>query len=78
MSNVKLDEAESVTVNLEGFRANKVTGKILTSDKATDHNTFENPDKIKLTDFNGAKIDRRSGAITLEIPAASIVTLEIE
>jgi alpha-N-arabinofuranosidase len=78
MSNVKLDEAESVTVNLEGFKANKVTGKILTSDQATDHNTFENPDKIKLTDFNGAKIDRRSGAITLEIPAASIVTLEIE
>ena len=78
MSNVKLDEPQSVIVNIDGFSAKKVTAKILTSAKATDYNTFENPDKIKLADFSGAKIDRKSGAVTLEIPAASIVTLEIE
>lgn len=78
MSNVKLNEAQTVTVKLDGFKAKSVKGNILTSDKASNYNTFENPDKIKLADFKGAKIDRKTGDITLEIPAASIVTLEVE
>ena len=52
--------------------------KILTSPKASDYNTFENPDKIKLADFSGARIDKKTGDLVLEIPAASIVTLEVE
>jgi alpha-N-arabinofuranosidase len=55
-----------------------VSGKILTSDKASNYNTFENPDKIKLADFDGARIDKKTGDLILEIPAASIVTLEVE
>ena len=78
MSNVKLDEAQTVTVKIDGFKAKNVTGKILTSDKASNYNSFENPDKIKLADFSGARIDKKTGDLILEIPAASIVTLEVE
>ena len=78
MSNVKLNEAQSVTVKLDGMKAKKVTGKILTSGKASDYNTFEKPDKIKLADFDKARIDKKTGDLILEIPAASIVTLEVE
>ena len=78
MSNVKLNEAQSVVVKLDGMKAKKVSGKILTSDKASNYNTFENPDKIKLADFDGARIDKKTGDLILEIPAASIVTLEVE
>jgi alpha-N-arabinofuranosidase len=60
------------------MKAQKVTGKILSSDKASNYNTFENPDKIKLVNFDGARIDKKTGDLVLEIPAASIVTLEVE
>ncbi|MCQ2082887.1 MAG: alpha-N-arabinofuranosidase [Bacteroidaceae bacterium] len=78
MSNVKFDQEQEVSVKLNGMKANKVSAKILTSDNPTDFNSFEEPDKIKLVDFSGAKIDKKSGSIALTIPAASIVTLEIE
>lgn len=78
MSNVKLDQAQEVVVNLKGMKATKVSGKILTSPSARDYNTFENPDKVKLQNFADAKIDKKTGNITLTIPAASIITLEIE
>ena len=37
MSNVKLNEAQTVTVKLDGIKAKKVSGKILTSDKASNY-----------------------------------------
>lgn len=78
LSNVKVDEAQTVTVNLQGFKANKVTGTILSSAKATDYNTFEAPNKIQLVEFKDAKIDKKTGALIVEMPALSIVTLEVE
>lgn len=78
LSNVKVDEAQTVTVNLKGFKANKVTGTILSSDKVNDCNTFEAPNKVQLVELKDAKIDKKTGAITVEMPALSIVTLEVE
>ena len=49
---------------------------MLTSKKITDLNTFEKPDKIKLKPFKGAKL--ADGVVEVNMPAHSIVTLEIE
>lgn len=78
MSNVKLDEKESVTIDVKGMNVKSVKGSIITSASKEDHNTFENPNKVTLQEFKGAKIDKKSGKIRLELPALSIVTLEIE
>ena len=77
ISNADMKEAQTVTVNLNGYKAKKVNGQILASAKATDHNTFEDPSKVQLKEFKGAKI-AKDGTITVEMPALSIVTLEIE
>ena len=52
-----------------------VKGKIITSGKIQDHNTFEKPDTVILSDFSGAKI---SGSfLNVELPPRSVVTLEL-
>jgi len=77
LSNVDADNSREITVELPGLKGKKVSGEILTSANLTDHNTFEKPNTVKPTAFNGAKI-ANDGALTVNLPAKSIVTLEIK
>lgn len=77
LSNVNPDREQEVVVNLNGFKAKKVSAQILTSDAINDYNSFDNPDKISLKDFKGAKI-AKDGTVTLTMPALSIIALEID
>jgi alpha-N-arabinofuranosidase len=54
----------------------QVTGEILTSARITDHNTFDKPDQVKPTNFNGATIS--GNTLKVKLPAKSIVTLELK
>ena len=76
LSNVHLDEAQEIDINLEGLKVKNVTGEILTSKHITDHNTFENPNVVAPKAFNGAKINK--GALKVTLPAKSIVVLEVK
>jgi alpha-N-arabinofuranosidase len=75
MSNVDLQNAQEVTISLQGANVKKVSGEILTSAKISDHNTFDLPDKVKPAVFNGASIS--GNVLTVKIPAKSIITLEL-
>ena len=76
LANVDVDKSRKVRVTLDEVKATKVSGTILTSKKITDLNTFEKPDKVKLVPFKGAKLAK--GVVEVNLPAHSIVTLEIE
>lgn len=75
LSNVDADNAQEISVNLEGMKLKAVSGEILTAEKITDYNSFENPDKVKPANFNGAKIT--GGKLIVKLPAKSIVTLAL-
>ncbi|MFA7140556.1 MAG: alpha-N-arabinofuranosidase [Proteiniphilum sp.] len=77
LSNVDADNSREITVELPGLKGKKVSGEILTAANLTDHNTFEKPNTVKPTVFDGAKI-AGDGALTVNLPAKSIVTLEIK
>lgn len=53
-----------------------VKGRILTSKSLTDHNTFQVPDKIKPTVFNGAKVSNNQ--LKVELPAYSVLVLNLK
>jgi alpha-N-arabinofuranosidase len=53
-----------------------VSGQILTSAKLNDINTFENPNKLKIAAFAGAKKD--GGNVVVTLPAHSVVVLELK
>ena len=76
LSNVDLQNAQEVTINLQGMNTKKVTGEILTSANISDHNTFDKPDLVKPVAFNGATIS--GNVLKVKLPAKSIVTLELQ
>ena len=73
--NIDPNKAQAISVNLKGLQAKGVTGRVLTSAKVQDHNTFESPVKIKPVPFNGAKLN--SNDLTVTLPPVSVVVLEL-
>ncbi len=72
-----IDTAKPITLeaSLQGAKAGKISGQILTAEAINSHNTFDKPDGVKPEDFNDAK--PTDGGFTATIPAKSIVMLEI-
>ena len=77
LTNVSLDKAQTVEVNIDGFNAKKVSGRILTSKNAADFNDFQNPNKVAPAEFKDAKLSKK-GVLTVKIPAKSIIVLNIK
>ncbi len=73
--NVNPNKPQEVTVNLKGLTAKAVTGRVLTSAKVQDHNTFDSPAKVKPAVFNGAKLN--GDELTVTLPPISVVVLEL-
>jgi alpha-L-arabinofuranosidase len=78
ISLVNLDLHNNITIStsLKDIKWKTVTGQILTSANITDINTFDQPNKLQLATFNGAKKDGYNLVVVL--PAKSVVTLELE
>ncbi|AXY72517.1 alpha-N-arabinofuranosidase [Paraflavitalea soli] len=74
--NIDAKNGQDITLNLKGGKYAAVTGRILASGKIEDHNTFENPDKVKPATFNGAVL--KGTTLTVKLPACSVVVLELK
>ena len=74
--NIDASKSQPISMDLNGLQANSVTGRILVSEKLQDHNTFQQPEKIKPAAFNGAKIS--GGQLSLTLPPGSVVVLELK
>ncbi|MDR2968386.1 MAG: alpha-N-arabinofuranosidase [Tannerellaceae bacterium] len=75
LSNVDLEEKQTVAIDLQNTSIRNVTGTILTSSSINDHNTFEAPEKVKPSAFKDARIEK--GVLKVTLPARSIVTLAV-
>lgn len=73
LTNIDYTKAHEVTINLRGEDFSKISGQILSSSKINDHNTFEQPNKVAIKDFSGAKLEK--GVLKLTIPAYSVIVL---
>jgi alpha-N-arabinofuranosidase len=74
--NIDPDRAQTVETELRGVTAKKVSGKMLTSAKINDHNTFDKPNTVGIKDFRDAKLS--GGKLNISLPAKSVIMLEIE
>jgi alpha-L-arabinofuranosidase len=77
ISLVNLDPAKTITVRttVESLISKSVTGRILTSERFTDINTFGRPEKVKPAVFSGAK--KQGGELVVTLPPKSVVVLEL-
>lgn len=75
---VNVDAKQKISINtaLNGLKWSKVTGRIVTSAKFTDHNSFDNPNKITARTFTGAK--KSGNQLVAELPPLSVVELELK
>ncbi|MGK9477714.1 alpha-N-arabinofuranosidase [Melioribacter sp. OK-6-Me] len=74
--NIDIRNKHNVEIDLRGTNVSKCIGRILTSEKVQDHNTFENPERIKPASFKGFKLS--GNKLQVELPATSVVVLELE
>jgi alpha-N-arabinofuranosidase len=65
-----------VECDLGNFDVKNITGKVLTSARIQDHNTFENPNAVSVKAFNGARINGR--ILSVQMPSKSVVQLELQ
>jgi alpha-N-arabinofuranosidase len=73
--NADPDNEQRVDTRLMGASVSKVSGKILTSGKINDYNSFEEPSKVTVSDFNGATLKRDD--LTVTLPPKSVVLVEL-
>jgi alpha-N-arabinofuranosidase len=74
--NIDPDNHNDLTIDLRGIKPGEVSGRILTSGKIQDHNSFEEPDLVKPEVFNAGSFQK--GMLEVTIPAKSIVVLNID
>ena len=75
LANIDLENTCDVEIALGDVKGKSVSGTILTTGNIDDHNTFEQPDKVKPADFSSARLVK--GTLKVTLPAKSIVTLSI-
>jgi len=75
LTNIDNTKSQEVEIYLKGFQAKQVTGRILTSSKVQDHNTFDNPANIIPKTFNDVSIS--GGNLKVNMPPNSVIVLEL-
>lgn len=75
IANIDARRSHEITLTLAGSRYSTVNGRILTSRAMDDHNTFDDPNRIRPAVFNGARLS--GGSVTLTVPPFSVVMLEL-
>jgi alpha-N-arabinofuranosidase len=74
--NINPNKAQEITVSLRGMKAAGVNGRILTSEKVQDYNSFDNPNKIQPKEFNGATL--KGDELKVTLPPVSVVVLTLK
>ncbi len=75
LTNIDNKNGQKVVIEINGFNPKNVTGRILTSAKIQDHNTFNNPTKIVPEGFKGTKLSKNN--IEVNMPPNSVIVLKL-
>ena len=76
MANPYLDRAQKVELKFEELKPHSVSGEIIQAPSINAYNDFGKEAQVKTAAFRDAKVSGTS--ITLTLPAASVVTLEVK
>lgn len=74
--NIDNIKPQDISIDISGIAQKSITGRLLASGKVQDHNTFEQPEKIKPTAFQ--QFSQTGNIIKLKLPPCSVIVLEIK
>ncbi len=75
LANIDNRKTQEVDIAINGFNANQLSGRILTSPKVQDHNTFDNPTNVVPKPFRQASLSK--GNLKVNMPPNSVIVLEL-
>lgn len=73
--NMDPNRTRTIVTRIAGQAAASVSGQVLTADAMNAHNTFEAPNTVRPTPFDGVRLS--GGELTVELPPMSVVMLEV-
>jgi alpha-L-arabinofuranosidase len=74
--NIDPKNSQKITLNIGTEKLSSLTGRILTSKKLQDYNSFTDPEKITPAIFKDAVLNKNT--ITITLPATSVVVLTVK
>ncbi|MEO7989704.1 MAG: alpha-L-arabinofuranosidase C-terminal domain-containing protein [Chryseolinea sp.] len=74
--NIDAKNAQEITLKSMGVEYKTISGRILTSAKLQDYNSFDQANKVKPSTYNGAQL--KGNTIQVKLPPFSVVVLEIK
>lgn len=74
--NVEAEKNMAISCRMEGIKTVDISGQILTGETINTHNTFNNPDNVKTTEFKDMTME--NGVLKVNLPARSVVVLEMD
>ena len=74
--NADPNNEQRIATQLVGASVRKVSGKMVTSAKINDYNSFEQPSKVTVSDFKGASLS--NGNLSVVLPPKSVVLVELQ
>jgi alpha-L-arabinofuranosidase len=74
--NIDLNNPQDISIDLKGMKSASFSGRVLTSGKVQDHNTFENPDKVTPAVFKDFSVN--GNMLNVKLPKCSVVVLELK
>jgi alpha-N-arabinofuranosidase len=74
--NIDAGHAQDVVLESHGGAFSSVSGRVLSSGKVQDHNTFDDPARVKPVEFGGARIDGKT--LHVQLPPCSVVVLALK
>jgi alpha-N-arabinofuranosidase len=76
LCNLDPKNSAELVCRMHGVKSQNASGRVLTADAMTAHNTFENPKTISIKAFRNFKL--RGGTVKLTLPSKSVVVLGIK
>ena len=74
--NIDMGHSQDVVVEIHGAAFTSVSGRVLASGKVQDHNTFDDPARVKPAEFGGARLDGTT--LHVKLPPCSVVVLALK
>ncbi|HUQ67009.1 MAG TPA: alpha-L-arabinofuranosidase C-terminal domain-containing protein [Flavitalea sp.] len=74
--NIDARKEQVLRVKIDGKKFSQLHGRLLSSKRLQDHNTFEDPDKVKPEVFDGASM--KGDNVEFKIPPFSVIVLELK
>jgi len=75
LTNIDNKNGQKVEIDLNGYEAKRITGRILTSAKVQDHNTFDSPAVVTPKTFSKANLS--GDKLVVDMPPISVIVLEL-